>query len=122
LGCRPCGLSKFFGCKENGCSFRYLFSGDIAEEAAATFARSQPVDAVDYLRVDTHGARHAPKADADKQVAQLGNPPGQRQAIIPLFQWTHFSRLFIHSIKLNLAGELPCIEFCGQPLSVNDRD
>jgi metallo-beta-lactamase family protein len=110
--------------KENGRSFRYLFSGDVGRGGDDILRDPQPVDAVDYLQVEsTYGAReHAPKVDANKQVAQLVRETLQRKGkvIIPSFSVGRTQQIVYTLHQLTLAGELPRIPiFVDSPLSVN---
>ena len=110
--------------RENGRTFRYLFSGDVGRGADDILRDPQRVDAVDFLQVEsTYGAReHAPKTYANEQVARLVMETLDRkgQVIIPSFSVGRTQQIVYTLHQLTLAGQLPRIPiFVDSPLSVN---
>jgi metallo-beta-lactamase family protein len=110
--------------KENGRSFRYLFSGDVGRGGDDILRDPQSVDAVDYLQIEsTYGAReHAPKADANNQVGRLVRETlaGKGKVIIPSFSVGRTQQIVYTLHQLTLAGEMPRVPiFVDSPLSVN---
>lgn len=110
--------------RENGRKFRYLFSGDVGRGGDDILRDPQPIEAVDYLQVEsTYGGReHAPKADANNQVAQLvrGILDNKGKVIIPSFSVGRTQQIVYTLHQLTLAGQLPRVPiFVDSPLSVN---
>src|SRR5262249_22579152 len=75
--------------RENGRTFRYLFSGDVGRGDDDILRDPYPVENVDYLQVEsTYGGRvHSPKSNAGDEVGRLVRETLQRQGkiIIPSF-------------------------------------
>jgi metallo-beta-lactamase family protein len=110
--------------RENGRSFRYLFSGDVGRGQDDILRDPEPVEDVDYLQVEsTYGGReHAPKGHADEQVGQLVRDALARsgKVIIPAFSVGRTQQIVYTLHRLALAGQLPKVAiFVDSPLSVN---
>jgi metallo-beta-lactamase family protein len=110
--------------RENGRKFRYLFSGDVGRGADDILRDPQPVEAVDFLQVEsTYGGReHAPKADANNEVGRLVRETLDRMGkiIIPSFSVGRTQQIVYTLHQLTLAGQLPRVPiFVDSPLSVN---
>jgi metallo-beta-lactamase family protein len=110
--------------RENGRKFRYLFSGDVGRGADDILRNPQPVEAVDYLQVEsTYGNReHAPKVDANNDVGRLVRETLDRKGkvIIPSFSVGRTQQIVYTLHQLTLAGQLPRVPiFVDSPLSVN---
>jgi metallo-beta-lactamase family protein len=110
--------------RENGRSFRYLFSGDVGRGGDDILRDPQPVDGVDYLQVEsTYGAReHAPRLHADEEVLGLvlGTLQQHGKVIIPSFSVGRTQQIVYVLHQLTLAGKLPRVPiFVDSPLSVN---
>jgi metallo-beta-lactamase family protein len=110
--------------KENGRSFRYLFSGDVGRGADDILRDPQPVEGVDYLQVEsTYGAReHTPKVDANDRVGRLVRETLDKKGkvIIPSFSVGRTQQIVYTLHQLTLAGQLPRVPiFVDSPLSVN---
>jgi metallo-beta-lactamase family protein len=110
--------------RENGRSFRYLFSGDVGRGSDDVLRDPQPVEGVDYLQVEsTYGAReHAPKSDANAAVAQLVRETLDKKGkiIIPSFSVGRTQQIVYTLHQLTLANQIPRLPiFVDSPLSVN---
>jgi len=110
--------------KENGRSFRYLFSGDVGRGGDDILRDPQPVEGVDYLQVEsTYGAReHTPKVDANDRVGRLVRETLDKKGkvIIPSFSVGRTQQIVYTLHQLSLAGQLPRVPiFVDSPLSVN---
>jgi metallo-beta-lactamase family protein len=110
--------------REGGRRFRYLFSGDVGRGKDDILRDPQPIDAVDYLQVEsTYGAReHAPKSDANNEVGRLVRETLDQKGkvIIPSFSVGRTQQIVYTLHQLTLAGQLPRIPiFVDSPLSVN---
>lgn len=110
--------------RENGNSFRYLFSGDVGRGGDDILRDPQPVDGVDYLQIEsTYGAReHAPKTDANDRVGQLVRETLDKKGkvIIPSFSVGRTQQIVYTLHQLTLAGKLARVPiFVDSPLSVN---
>src|SRR5439155_424350 len=104
--------------------YRYLFSGDIGRGNDDILRDPVPVEAVDYLQVEsTYGGReHASKASANAQVGQLVRETLERKGkvIIPSFSVGRTQQIVYTLHQLTLAGQLPLVPiFVDSPLSVN---
>jgi metallo-beta-lactamase family protein len=110
--------------RENGRKFRYLFSGDVGRGGDDILRDPQPVEAVDYLQVEsTYGAReHAPKLHANEEVGTLVRQTLERngKVIIPSFSVGRTQQIVYTLHQLTLAGQLARVPiFVDSPLSVN---
>jgi len=110
--------------RENGRAFRYLFSGDVGRGADDILRDPQPVDAVDYLQIEsTYGGReHAPKLHANDDVGRLVRETLERHGkiIVPSFSVGRTQQIVYTLHQLTLAGQLPRVPiFVDSPLSVN---
>ena len=110
--------------RENGRSFRHLFSGDVGRGDDDILRDPEPVGDVDYLQVEsTYGGReHAPKVNANAQVGQLVKQTLDRngKVIIPSFSVGRTQQIVYTLHQLALAGQLPKVPvFVDSPLSVN---
>jgi len=110
--------------KENGRSFRYLFSGDVGRGGDDILRDPEPVEGVDYLQVEsTYGAReHTPKVDANDRVGRLVRETLDKKGkvIIPSFSVGRTQQIVYTLHQLSLAGQLPRVPiFVDSPLSVN---
>jgi metallo-beta-lactamase family protein len=110
--------------REGGRAFRYLFSGDIGRGSDDILRDPEPVEAVDYLQVEsTYGAReHAPKANANAEVGQLVRQTLDQKGkvIIPSFSVGRTQQIVYTLHQLTLAGQLPRVPiYVDSPLSVN---
>jgi len=110
--------------RENGRSYRYLFSGDIGRGHDDILRDPEPVEGVDYLQVEsTYGGReHAPKQNANDQVGVLVRETLNRKGkvIIPSFSVGRTQQIVYTLHQLTLAGQLPVVPiFVDSPLSVN---
>jgi metallo-beta-lactamase family protein len=110
--------------RDQGRKFRYLFSGDVGRGGDDILRDPQPVEAVDYLQIEsTYGAReHAPKVNANEEVAQLVRQTIDKngKVIIPSFSVGRTQQIVYTLHQLTLSGQLPRIPiFVDSPLSVN---
>ena len=110
--------------RENGRKFRYLFSGDVGRGGDDILRDPQPVDAVDYLQVEsTYGDReHTPKSDANSAVGTLVRETLEQKGkiIIPSFSVGRTQQIVYTLHQLTLAGQMPRVPiFVDSPLSVN---
>lgn len=110
--------------RENGRKFRYLFSGDVGRGGDDILRDPERVEDVDFLQVEsTYGGReHAPKGDANQQVARLvlETLKLSGKVIIPSFSVGRTQQIVYTLHQLTLAGQLPRIPmFVDSPLSVN---
>ena len=110
--------------RENGRMFRYLFSGDVGRGGDDILRDPQPVEAVNYLQVEsTYGAReHAPKSHANEEVGNLVRQTLERngKVIIPSFSVGRTQQIVYTLHQLTLAGQLARVPiFVDSPLSVN---
>ena len=113
-----------FDVNENGRKFRFLFSGDVGRGGDDVLRDPVPVEGVDYLQVEsTYGGReHAPKLNANAEVAQLVRETINKQGkvIIPSFSVGRTQQIVYTLHQLTLAGQLPRLPiFVDSPLSVN---
>lgn len=110
--------------REEGRSYRYLFSGDVGRGHDDILRDPTPVANVDYLQIEsTYGGReHAPRKDADDVVARLVNDTLRQNGcvIIPAFSVGRTQDIVYALNQLTLAGRLPRAPiFVDSPLSVN---
>ncbi len=110
--------------QENGRPYRFLFSGDIGRGDDDILRNPEPVEAVDYLQVEsTYGGReHSPKTDAREQVHRLvcGTLERDGKVIIPAFSVGRTQQIVYSLNQLTEAGRLPKVPiFVDSPLSVN---
>jgi metallo-beta-lactamase family protein len=110
--------------RENGRSFRYLFSGDVGRGHDDILRDPQPVENVDYLQVEsTYGAReHSAKANANEEAGRLVREALERKGkvIIPSFSVGRTQQIVYTLHQLTLAGQMPHVPiFVDSPLSVN---
>jgi metallo-beta-lactamase family protein len=110
--------------REDGRTFRYLFSGDIGRGDDDILRDPQPVENVDYLQVEsTYGGReHSSKPRANDEVGQFVRETLQRggKVIIPSFSVGRTQQIVYTLHQLTLSGELSRVPiFVDSPLSVN---
>jgi len=110
--------------REGGKKFRYLFSGDVGRGHDDILRDPQPVEAVDFLQIEsTYGGRdHSPKPDATKMVGQLVRETLDRKGkvIIPAFSVGRTQQIVYTLNQLTIAGEIPATPiYVDSPLSVN---
>jgi metallo-beta-lactamase family protein len=110
--------------RENGRKYRYLFSGDVGRGGDDILRDPVPTEDVDYLQIEsTYGAReHAPKTNANEQVAQLVSETLKRsgKVIIPAFSVGRTQQIVYTLHQLRCDGTLPPVPiFVDSPLSVN---
>lgn len=110
--------------RENGQSYRYLFSGDVGRGADDILRDPEPVEKVDYLQIEsTYGAReHTANRNANEEVARLVLETLQQngKVIIPSFSVGRTQQMVYTLHQLTLAGRLPRVPiFVDSPLSVN---
>src|SRR6185436_12652625 len=96
--------------RENGRSFRYLFSGDIGRGDDDILRDPARVENVDYLQVEsTYGGRdHSPKANANEEVGRLVRETLARKGkvIIPSFSVGRTQQVVYTLHQLTLSGQL----------------
>ena len=110
--------------RENGKSFRYLFSGDVGRGGDDILRDPQAVEGVDFLQIEsTYGGReHSPKPDATAMVGQLVRETLDRhgKVIIPAFSVGRTQQIVYTLNQLTVAGKLPQAPiYVDSPLSVN---
>jgi len=110
--------------RENGRTFRYLFSGDVGRYHQTILRDPQPVDRVDFLQIEsTYGAReHGDAKDSTEELRTLLNTALERggKVIIPAFSVGRTQTLVYELHRLTDAGRLPRVPiFVDSPLSVN---
>ena len=110
--------------RENGRSFRFLFSGDVGRGHDDVLRDPVAVDAVDYLQVEsTYGGReHTSKLHANDEVAQVVRETLHKNGkiIIPSFSVGRTQQIVYTLHQLTLAEQLPRVPiFVDSPLSVN---
>lgn len=110
--------------RESGRKFRYLFSGDVGRGQDDILRDPQPVEAVDYLQVEsTYGdCEHSPRTDADEAVCRFicDTVAKKGKVIIPAFSVGRTQQIVYVLHELALAGRLPRVPiFVDSPLSVN---
>jgi metallo-beta-lactamase family protein len=110
--------------RENGRSFRYLFSGDIGRGGDDILRDPQPVENVDFLQIEsTYGGReHSAKSSANAEVARLvlDTLAHSGKVIIPSFSIGRTQQIVYTLHQLTDAGTLPKVPiFVDSPLSVN---
>lgn len=111
--------------REGARKFRYLFSGDVGRGNDDILRDPQPVDAVDYLQIEsTYGGReHSPRANAKEEVARLLQETLVEQkgkVIIPAFSVGRTQQIVYTLHQLTLEAKLPVVPILvDSPLSVN---
>jgi metallo-beta-lactamase family protein len=110
--------------RENGRSFRYLFSGDVGRGHDDILRDPVIVEDVDFLQVEsTYGAReHSAKEHADAEVCRLVRWALDKKAkvIIPAFSVGRTQQIVYTLHKVTDDGCLPAVPiFVDSPLSVN---
>ncbi len=110
--------------REQGRTFRYLFSGDVGRGNDDILRDPEAVEGVDYLQVEsTYGGReHASKPHAHDEVGQwvLETLKQSGKVIIPSFSVGRTQQIVYTLHQLTLAGQLPRVPiFVDSPLSVN---
>jgi metallo-beta-lactamase family protein len=110
--------------RENGRTFRYLFSGDVGRYHQTILRDPQPVDRVDFLQIEsTYGGReHGDAKDSTEELRTLLNTALERggKVIIPAFSVGRTQTLVYELHRLTDAGRLPRVPiFVDSPLSVN---
>ncbi len=110
--------------RENGRAFRYLFSGDVGRGNDDILRDPDPVDAVDYLQIEsTYGGReHSPRSAAAAEVAKLVNETLAKhgKVIIPSFAVGRTQQIVFTLHQLTEAKIIPPVPiFVDSPLSVN---
>ncbi len=110
--------------RENGRTFRYLFSGDVGRYHQTILRDPQPVDRVDFLQIEsTYGGReHGDAKDSTEELRTLLNTALERggKVIIPSFSVGRTQTLVYELHRLTDAGRLPRVPiFVDSPLSVN---
>ena len=110
--------------REQGRSFRYLFSGDVGRGNDDILRDPQPVENVDYLQVEsTYGGRlHSAKTDATAEVGRLVRQTLERngKVIIPAFSVGRTQQIVYTLNQLTELQQLPRVPiYVDSPLSVN---
>ena len=110
--------------REQGRSFRYLFSGDVGRGNDDILRDPQPVENVDYLQVEsTYGGRlHSAKTDATAEVGRLVRQTLERngKVIIPAFSVGRTQQIVYTLNQLTEQQQLPRVPiYVDSPLSVN---
>jgi metallo-beta-lactamase family protein len=110
--------------RENGRKFRYLFSGDVGRGGDEILRDPVPVEAVDYLQIEsTYGAReHTAKAGSIKEMALMVRATLEQngKVIIPAFSVGRTQEIVYVLHQLTLDGQLPEVPiYVDSPLSVN---
>lgn len=110
--------------KENGRSFRYLFTGDLGRGGDQILRDPQPVENVDCLHIEsTYGNReHEKREGVEKELARLLNDTlkANGKVIIPSFSVGRTQQVVYTFNLLTEAGKLPKVPiFVDSPLSVN---
>ncbi len=110
--------------REQGRSFRYLFSGDVGRGHDDILRNPDRIENVDYLQVEsTYGGReHAAKANANEEIGRLVQEALGRggKVIIPAFSVGRTQQIVYTLHQLKLAGQLQLVPiFVDSPLSVN---
>lgn len=113
-----------FDIRENGRSFRYLFSGDVGRGGDDILRDPQPVENVDYLQVEsTYGGRlHSAKRDATAEVGRLVRETVEHngKVIIPAFSVGRTQQIVYTLNQLTEQEQLPRVPiYVDSPLSVN---
>ncbi len=110
--------------RENGRSFRYLFSGDVGRGNDDILRDPDVVEGVDFLQIEsTYGAReHSVKTNAEEEVCRLvcGILEASGKVIIPAFSVGRTQQVVYTLHQFTNAGRLPRVPiFVDSPLSVN---
>jgi metallo-beta-lactamase family protein len=110
--------------RENGRSFRYLFSGDVGRGNDEILRDPQPVENVDFLQIEsTYGGReHESKPGANAEVLRWVKTTLEQngKVIIPSFSVGRTQDIVYTLHQMTDAGELPKVPiFVDSPLSVN---
>jgi metallo-beta-lactamase family protein len=110
--------------RENGRSFRLVFSGDVGRGRDEILRDPQPVDRVDYLLVEsTYGGReHISKPGAHEELGRLVKETLDQhgKVIVPAFSVGRTQDIVYTLHQLTDAGLLPKVPiFVDSPLSVN---
>jgi len=110
--------------RENGRSFRYLFSGDVGRGNDDILRDPDVVEGVDFLQIEsTYGAReHSVKTSAEEEVCRLvcGTLEASGKVIIPAFSVGRTQQVVYTLHQFTNAGRLPRAPiFVDSPLSVN---
>lgn len=110
--------------REDGRSFRYLFSGDIGRGNDDILRDPDVVGGVDFLQIEsTYGAReHSVKTSAEEEVCRLvcGTLEASGKVIIPAFSVGRTQQVVYTLHQFTNAGRLPRVPiFVDSPLSVN---
>ncbi|MBP7826934.1 MAG: MBL fold metallo-hydrolase [Verrucomicrobia bacterium] len=110
--------------RENGRSFRYLFSGDVGRGNDDILRDPDVVEGVDFLQIEsTYGAReHSVKTNAEEEVCRLvcGTLEASGKVIIPAFSVGRTQQVVYTLHQFTNAGRLPRVPiFVDSPLSVN---
>lgn len=110
--------------REEGRTFRYLFSGDIGRGGHEILRDPEPVEDVDFLQIEsTYGGRlHADRIDSRASMAAAVNETVKQngKVIIPAFSVGR-TQLIVYTLhQLTLEGVIPEVPvFVDSPLSVN---
>jgi metallo-beta-lactamase family protein len=110
--------------RENGRSFRYLFSGDVGRGNDEILRDPQPVDGVDFLQVEsTYGGReHETKPESIRNLVDMVKTTLAQggKVIIPAFSVGRTQQIVYVLHQFILEGKLPKVPmFVDSPLSVN---
>lgn len=110
--------------RENGRTFRYLFTGDIGRGDDDILRDPEIVDGVDFLQIEsTYGAReHSVKTDAEESVCRMvcDTLKANGKVIIPAFSVGRTQQIVYTLHQFTDAGRLPRVPiFVDSPLSVN---
>jgi metallo-beta-lactamase family protein len=110
--------------REEGRTYRYLFSGDIGRGGDDILRDPEPVEGVDYLQIEsTYGAReHSPKTDSKADLHRLvcETLRNKGKVIIPAFSVGRTQQIVYIFNQLTEEGQLPQVPiFVDSPLSVN---
>ncbi len=108
--------------QEKGRKYRWLFSGDVGRGQDEILRDPVPVENVDYLQIESTyaGREHAPRTDADAEVARLISETVARRGkiIVPSFSVGRTQQIVYVLHQLAVEGRLPRLPiYVDSPLS-----
>jgi metallo-beta-lactamase family protein len=108
--------------EEKGRKYRWLFSGDVGRGRDEILRDPVPVENVDYLQIESTyaGREHAPRTDADAEVARLITETVARRGkiIVPSFSVGRTQQIVYVLHQLAVEGRLPRLPiYVDSPLS-----
>ncbi len=110
--------------KHNGSTKRIVFSGDVGQDDMPIVPDPQPVDAADYVVMEsTYGDRdHKDAGNVQDKLADVINDTVKRggNIVIPTFAIERAQELILHLTELKLAGRIPLLPtFLDSPMAAN---